>query len=142
MWGLSNMLNLSVKTCVSSPAQSLSTRPGVLPCPEAFCALILMRNLLTVLLDSCLLACLMPRDRLTLVVLRPTSSPALKAAFCVSHFEDSVHIPCQPWLLTGLDYHGLSDCYIINTPGDRHLPSLCTPMKMFQSVALTVLECL
>ncbi len=32
-------------------------------------------------LEYCLLASLMPRDRLALAVLRPSSSPALKAAF-------------------------------------------------------------
>lgn len=35
---LRDMLNMSVKTSVSSPAQSLSTRPGILSDPKAFLA--------------------------------------------------------------------------------------------------------
>ncbi len=43
---------MSVKTSVSSTAQSLSTRPGVLSGPGALHALILLRDLLTFSGDS------------------------------------------------------------------------------------------
>uniref|UniRef100_A0A8C1X1D9 Ig-like domain-containing protein n=1 Tax=Cyprinus carpio TaxID=7962 RepID=A0A8C1X1D9_CYPCA len=41
------MLKISVKTSVSSTAQSLSTHPGMLSGPGALCALILLKDLLT-----------------------------------------------------------------------------------------------
>ncbi len=43
---------MSVKTSVSSTAQSLSTRPGMLSGPGALRALILLRDLLTLSGDS------------------------------------------------------------------------------------------
>ncbi len=49
---LSEMLKMSVKTSVSSTAQSLSTRPGMLSGPGALRALILLRDLLTLCGDS------------------------------------------------------------------------------------------
>ncbi len=49
---LSEMLKMSVKTSVSSTAQSLSTRPGMLSGPGALRALILLRDLLTLSGDS------------------------------------------------------------------------------------------
>ncbi len=46
------MLKMSVKTSVSSTAQSLSARPGMLSGPGALRALILLRDLLTLSGDS------------------------------------------------------------------------------------------
>ncbi len=48
----SEMLKMSVKTSVSSTAQSLSTCPGMLSEPGALRALILLRDLLTLSKDS------------------------------------------------------------------------------------------
>ncbi len=75
-----------------------------------------------ILLEYCFLASLMPRDRLALAVLRPSSSPALKAAF--PSIQKSVDLPCQPRLLVGPDSDSLCDRYIINALGDVGSDSL------------------
>lgn len=45
---LREVLKMSVRTSVSSTAQSFSTQPGMLSGPAALCALIRERDLLTV----------------------------------------------------------------------------------------------
>ncbi|KAI3369241.1 hypothetical protein L3Q82_007790 [Scortum barcoo] len=68
----------------------------------------------------------MPRDRLAL--LRPTSSPALKAAF--RSLQQPVDLPCQPWLLIGPNSDGLEYCYIISALGDVGSDDICVLLEV------------
>ncbi len=74
-----------------------------------------------ILLEYCLLASLMPRDRLALAVFSP---PHLQLWRQRSSLQESVDLPCQPRLLVGPDSDSLCDRYIINTLGDVGSDSL------------------
>ncbi len=91
-----------------------------IPCHRLRVSLLSLKRW-AILLEYCLLASLMPRDRLALAVLRPSSSLALKAAFRAFR-------SCRPPLsATASGWPGqwcLCDRYIINALGDVGSDSL------------------
>ncbi len=72
---------MSVKTSVSSTAQSLSTRPGMLSGPGALRALILLRDLLT----------LSGEGNITFIVIQSIHRCLLK---CLFHNNEKINYDC------------------------------------------------